>query len=119
MTVTIWHNPSCGTSRNVLAALRDAGLTPVVVEYLKTGWTADGLRTLFSAAGITARAALRVKGTDAEDRGLTDPGVTEAALIAAMVAHPVLVNRPFVQTPLGTALCRPSETVQALIARKD
>ncbi len=119
MTVTIWHNPSCGTSRNVLAALRDAGLTPVVVDYLKTGWTADGLRTLFAAAGITARAALRVKGTDAEDRGLTDPGVTEAALIAAMVAHPVLVNRPFVQTPLGTALCRPSETVQALIARKD
>lgn len=114
MSALIYHNPGCGTSRNVLAVLRAAG--PVeVVDYLKTGWTADQLRALFAAAGVTPRQALRVKGTPAAELGLTDPAVTGEAILAAMITHPVLVERPFVTTPKGTKLCRPSGRVLDLL----
>ena len=115
MTITIYHNPNCGTSRTVLATITDAGHRPEVIEYLNTGWTADQLRQLFADAGITARTALRTFKTQAEERGLTKDGVTEDELIAAMVADPILVNRPIVVTPRGTALCRPPETVEDLL----
>ncbi len=115
MTITIYHNPACGTSRNVLAILEASGAKPVVVEYLSAGWTEDQLHTLFSAAGILPRDALRTSKSPAEELGLLDPSVTDDALIAEMVAHPVLVNRPIVCTPKGTALCRPSERVFALL----
>ena len=114
---TIYHNPACGTSRNVLAILRAAGEDPLVVEYLKTGWTGAQLRGLFADAGITARDALRDKGTQAAELGLTAPGVGEDVIIAAMIAHPILVNRPFVVTSKGTKLCRPSVTVAAILPR--
>lgn len=115
MKATIWHNPRCSTSRRVLADLRAAGVEPEVVEYLQTGWTEEGLRALLAGAGMTARQALRAKEALAKELGLTDPGVTEAALIAAMVAHPVLVERPFVRTAKGTALCRPPERLTDLL----
>lgn len=107
--VTIFHNPSCGTSRNTLALIRDAGIEPTVVEYLKAGWTAPQLQGLFKAAGITARDALRVRGTDAAERGLLEPTVSQDAIIAAMVDNPALVERPFVQTGEGAVLCRPAD----------
>ena len=115
MTVTIWHNPGCSTSRKVLERLQTAGLEPVVVNYLKIGWTAEGLHALFIAAGVPPQAALRRRAAEADALGLTAPGVTDEALIAAMLAHPVLVERPFVQTPKGTALCRPAERVEDLL----
>lgn len=115
MTVVIYHNPDCGTSRNVLAVLRAAGVDPVVIEYLQEGWTRPQLLGLFAAAGLTPREALRVVRSPAEEMGLTSPEVTEAALIAAMVAHPILVNRPIVCSPKGVRLCRPSETVLELL----
>ncbi|NGM44676.1 arsenate reductase (glutaredoxin) [Rhodobacter sp. SGA-6-6] len=115
MTATIWHNPRCSTSRRVLADLRAAGVEPEVVEYLATGWTEAGLRALLAEAGMTARQALRAKEPLAKDLGLTAEGVSEAALIAAMVAHPVLVERPFVRTAKGTALCRPPERLAGLL----
>lgn len=108
---TIYHNPSCGTSRNVLAHLQGTGQPVSVVEYLKTGWTAPQLRALFAAAGITPRQALRKPKEGGEALG----GLSGSALIEAMVADPRLVNRPFVVAPRGTRLCRPSETVRALI----
>jgi arsenate reductase len=115
--VVIHHNPGCGTSRNVLAIIRAAGYAPVVVPYLETGWTRAQLQGLFAAAGITARQALRVNRTPAEELGLTAPEVTEDQVLEAMVAHPVLVNRPIVCTPKGVRLCRPSETVLDLLDR--
>ncbi len=115
MSVVIHHNPDCGTSRNVLAILRAAGAEPVVIEYLQTGWTQPQLLGLFAAAGLTPRSALRVSKTPAEEMGLTAPDVTDAALIDAMVAHPILVNRPIVCTPKGVRLCRPSEAVLDLL----
>ena len=115
MTTVIHHNPACGTSRNVLALIRASGTEPVVIEYLKTGWTRPQLQALFAAAGLTARDALRVAKSPAEELGLTDPAVGENALLDAMVAHPVLVNRPIVCTPKGVALCRPSEAVLPLL----
>lgn len=115
MTTVIYHNPACGTSRNALAILRASGADPIVIEYLAEGWTRAHLLGLFAAAGLTPREALRVSKTPAEDMGLTAPDVTDAALIAAMVAHPVLVNRPFVCTPRGVRLCRPSEVVLDLL----
>lgn len=115
MSTVIYHNPGCGTSRNVLAILRAAGAEPEVIEYLSEGWTRAQLLGLFAAAGLTAREALRVSKSPAEEMGLTAPDVTDAALIAAMVAHPVLVNRPIVCTPKGVRLCRPSETVLDLL----
>jgi len=115
MTVTIFHNPACGTSRNTLAAIRESGVEPVVVEYLKTGWTRPQLEGLLAAMGQTPRDILRVRGTPAEELGLTGPVVTDGAILDAMVAHPILVERPIVQSPKGAALCRPSEKVFALL----
>ena len=114
-TVTIFHNPSCGTSRNTLAMIREAGIEPEVVEYLKTGWTADRLRGLFKTMGVSAREALRERGTDAEALGLTAPGVADETLIAAMAKDPALVNRPIVVTSKGASLCRPVEKVVMLL----
>ncbi len=115
--IVIHHNPACGTSRNVLAAIRAAGVEPVVVDYLKEGWTAGQLLGLFAAAGLTPRAALRAKGTRAAELGLLAPGVDDETILAAMVADPVLVNRPIVCMPKGVRLCRPSETVLDLLDR--
>jgi arsenate reductase len=109
--VTVFHNPACGTSRNVLAAIRQAGREPEVVEYLKTGWTEARLRDLLTRMGEGPRAILREKGTPAAELGLLEEGVSDDALIAAMIVHPILVNRPIVQTPLGVVLARPSERV--------
>lgn len=111
MTVTIYHNPECGTSRNVLAVIEAAGFTPVVVEYMKTGWTRDQLLKLFADAGLTPREALRETKSPAKELGLLEAGVSDDQLLAAMLEEPVLVNRPFVVTPKGTKLCRPSELV--------
>lgn len=116
--ITIYHNPACGTSRNTLAMIKAAGYTPTVVEYLKTGWTEAQLNALLTGSGLTARALLREKGTPAADLGLLDPARSDTDLLAAMVAHPILVNRPIVVTPKGTKLCRPSEAVLDLLDRK-
>ncbi len=113
--VTIFHNPACGTSRNVVSMVEAAGYRPEVVEYLKAGWTADQLSALFAEAGLTPREAMREKGSPATELGLLDPGTPDTAILAAMVAHPVLVNRPIVRTPKGAALCRPSEKVFDLL----
>ena len=113
--VVIHHNPGCGTSRNVLGIIRAAGYEPVVIDYLTAGWTRPQLLALFAAAGISPRQALRVARSPAEELGLTDPATTDEAILAAMVAHPVLVNRPIVCTPKGVRLCRPSEVVLDLL----
>ncbi|MET0295744.1 MAG: arsenate reductase (glutaredoxin) [Phenylobacterium sp.] len=113
--VTIFHNPSCGTSRNTLALLRDKGVEPTVVEYVKAGWTREQLEGLFKRMGVSAREALRVRGTRADELGLTDPSTSDEAIIAAMVVDPILVNRPIVSTPKGAALCRPAELVLGLL----
>jgi len=115
--VTIFHNPACGTSRNVVSMVETAGYRPEVVEYLKTGWTVDQLKALFAEAGLTPREAMREKGSPAIELGLLDPGTPDTVILAAMVAHPVLVNRPIVRTPKGAALCRPSEKVFDLLER--
>lgn len=115
--VTVFHNPACGTSRNVVAMVEAAGYRPEVVEYLKAGWGADQLRELFDRAGITPREALREKGSPAAELGLLEAGVDDEAILAAMVEHPILVNRPIVTTPKGVALCRPSEAVYDLLDR--
>ena len=111
MTVTIWHNPACGTSRNTLAMIRNAGIEPVIVEYLKTPPDRDTLVAALAAAGLSPRGLLRRKGTPHDELGLGDPALSDAALIDAMLAHPILIERPLVSTPLGTKLCRPSELV--------
>lgn len=113
--VTIFHNPACGTSRNVVAAVKEAGHEPEVVEYLKAGWTKAQLKELLAKMGATPKDILRTRGTNAEELGLTEPGVSEDEILDAMVADPILVNRPIVVTPKGAALCRPSETVEALL----
>lgn len=113
--VVIFHNPSCGTSRKVLAALTEAGAQPKVVEYLKTGWTVEQLKGLLAAMKLKPRDILRVRGTPAEALGLTSPTATDEAILEAMVAHPILVERPIVTTTKGAALCRPAERVQSLI----
>ncbi len=115
--VTVFHNPACGTSRNVLEMVRAAGHEPEVVEYLKTGWDAGQLRALFEEAGLTPRAAMRTKGDLAGELGLLEDGVRDEAILAAMVEHPILVERPIVRTPKGAALCRPSEAVFPLLDR--
>lgn len=115
--VVIHHNPACGTSRNVLAILEAAGYRPEVIPYLETGWTRPQLLGLFAAAGLTPREALRETKSPAAELGLLEPGVTDEALLAAMLEHPVLVNRPIVCTPRGVKLCRPSETVLDLMER--
>ena len=116
--VTIYHNPKCGTSRNTLAIIKAAGYAPEVVEYVQTGWRREKLESLLSEMDLTARDLLREKGTPAAELGLTDPTVDEEAIIDAMLDHPILVNRPIVQTPLGTRLCRPSEKVLDLLENK-
>lgn len=113
--VTIFHNPGCGTSRKVLAAIREAGVKPKVVEYLKTGWTAAQLTGLFAKMGVKPRDVLRVRGTPAEELGLTGPGVSDSAILKAMTEHPILVERPIVVTDKGAALCRPAERLEALL----
>jgi arsenate reductase len=113
--VVIYHNPACGTSRNTLALLREKGLDPEVVEYLKTGWTREQLHGLLARMGVSAREILRVNGTDAEALGLTDPTTSDDAIIAAMLIEPKLVNRPIVTTPKGAALCRPAELALTLL----
>lgn len=113
--ITIYHNPRCTTSKHVLDMIEAAGHKPEVVEYLKTGWTKPQLKQLFAAAGLTPRQALRAKQKEAEELGLTNPNVSDAKLLDAMIEHPVLVERPFVVTPKGTRLCRPKETVQQIL----
>lgn len=115
MSIVIHHNPECGTSRNVLEIIRAFAGEPTIVEYLKTGWTRPQLQALFAAAGLTPRTALRVSKSPAEALGLTDPSVSDEAILDAMLEHPVLVNRPIVSTSKGVALCRPSEAVLALL----
>ncbi len=115
MTVVIHHNPSCGTSRNVLDMIRAAGIEPVVIEYLETGWTRPQLLGLFAAANLTPKTALRVSKSPAEELGLTAEGVADETILAAMLEHPVLVNRPIVCSPRGVKLCRPSEAVIDLL----
>ena len=116
MTTVIHHNPDCGTSRNTLDMIRASGEEPVVVEYLKTGWTRPQLLALFAGAGLTPREAMRVGKSPAEDLGLTDPAVSDEAILDAMLEHPILVNRPIVVTPKGIRLCRPSEAVLDILA---
>jgi arsenate reductase len=113
--VTIYHNPACGTSRNTLAMIRNAGIEPTVIEYLSDPPTRETLVTMISAAGLTVRQALRDKGTPYQELGLADPSLSDAQLLDAMMAHPILINRPFVLTPLGTRLCRPSEVVLEIL----
>ncbi|MFM0052700.1 arsenate reductase (glutaredoxin) [Caballeronia grimmiae] len=111
MTVTIYHNPQCGTSRNTLALIRNAGIEPNVVEYLTHPPSRETLTALIARAGLSVRDALREKGTPYAELGLGDPSLTDDQLIDAMLAHPILINRPFVDTPVGARLCRPSELV--------
>jgi arsenate reductase len=113
--ITIFHNPACGTSRNVVEMVRAAGHTPTVVDYLKAGWTREQLLDLAARAGLSPRDLLRDKEAPAAELGLLEPGVGDETIVAAMVAHPILVNRPIVVTPKGVALCRPSETVFPLL----
>ena len=109
--VTIYHNPQCGTSRNTLALIRNAGVEPAVIEYLNTPPDRTTLQSLIHQMGITARALLREKGSLYAELGLFDPALTDEQLLDAMQAHPILINRPIVVTPWGTRLCRPSEVV--------
>ena len=109
--VTIYHNPACGTSRNTLALIRNSGEEPKVIEYLKTPPTREVLADLIRRMGVPVRDVLRQKGTPYEELGLGDPSFTDDQLLDAMVAHPILINRPIVVTPLGAKLCRPSEAV--------
>lgn len=114
--VTIYHNPKCSTSRQVLEMIEAAGHKPEVIEYLKAGWTKKQLKELFAAAGLSPRQALRTRAAEAEELGLLDPKVSDAKLLDAMVAHPVLVERPFVISPKGARLCRPKDVVRMLVA---
>jgi arsenate reductase len=113
--IIIYHNPECGTSRNTLAMIRNAGIEPHVVEYLKTPPARALLRQLLERAGMTVRQLLREKGTPYAELGLDDAALTEDALLDAMMAHPILINRPLVVSPLGVRLCRPSEIVLDLL----
>ncbi|MDZ4760982.1 MAG: arsenate reductase family protein [Alphaproteobacteria bacterium] len=115
--VVIHHNRDCGTSRNALAIILAAGYQPMVIDYLSDGWTRGHLHSLFAAAGVTARQALRETKSPAAELGLLADGVPETTLIEAMLAHPILVNRPFVCTPKGVRLCRPSELALDLLDR--
>ncbi|NBW11590.1 MAG: arsenate reductase family protein [Caulobacteraceae bacterium] len=116
--IVIFHNPACGTSRNVVAMVRAAGYEPTIVEYLQTGWSQHELLGLAARAGLGLKALLRTKGTPAEALGLLAEDVTAAEMVEAMLAHPILVNRPLVETPKGVKLCRPSEVVFDLLERK-
>ena len=111
MDATIYHNPACGTSRNTLALIRAAGIEPVVIEYLQQPPTREQLATMIADAGLNVREAIREKGTPYAELGLDNPDLTDEQLLDAMIATPILINRPFVVTPLGTRLARPSEAV--------
>lgn len=113
--VTIYHNPACGTSRNVLALIREAGIEPTIVEYLKTPLSREALVALIARTGEPVRAVLRERGTPYADLGLSDPALSDDQLIDAILAHPILMNRPIVVTERGAALCRPPEKVLALL----
>jgi arsenate reductase (glutaredoxin) len=113
--IVIYHNPECGTSRNTLGLIRNAGIEPHVIEYLKTPPSRALLKSLIARMGIPVRDVVRVKGTPYHDLGLDDPKLTDDQLLDAMVAHPILINRPIVVTARGVRLCRPSETVLDLL----
>ncbi|PVE24004.1 arsenate reductase (glutaredoxin) [Microvirga sp. KLBC 81] len=115
MDVIIYHNPDCGTSRNTLGLIRNAGIEPHVIEYLKTPPTRLLLRQLIERMGVAVREVIREKGTPYKDLGLDDPSLTDDQLLDAMMAHPILINRPIVVTPKGVRLCRPSEAVLDLL----
>jgi len=119
MTVTIYHNPDCGTSRNTLAMIRQSGEEPEVIEYLKTPPSREKLVELIAAMGIAPRELLREKGTPYAELGLGDPKWTDDELVDFMLAHPILINRPIVVTPKGTRLCRPSEAVLDILPNPD
>jgi arsenate reductase len=119
MSVTIYHNPDCGTSRNTLAMIRQSGVEPIVIEYLKTPPSRSRIVELVAAAGMSLRDALRKKDTPYEALGLADPAKTDDELLDAIEAHPILLNRPFVETSIGTRLCRPSEVVLDILANPD
>jgi arsenate reductase (glutaredoxin) len=115
VTVTIWHNPKCATSRKVLDMIRAAGISPDIVDYVKSPPTAAAIRSALKAMGMKPRALLRRKGTPYEELGLDDPKLSDAALIAAMHEHPILIERPVVQTQKGARLCRPPERLQEIL----
>jgi len=115
VTVTIYHNPNCGTSRNTLQAIRDAGHEPTVVEYLRTPLDADAVRALLARLGARPRDVLRRKGTPYDDLGLDDPSLTDDRLVELMAAHPILIERPIVVTEKGARLCRPVERVRDIL----
>lgn len=115
MNIVVYHNPDCGTSRNTISIIEAAGYKPTIIEYLQTGWTKEQLIGLFAAANLTPHTAMRVSKSPAEKLGLTNPSISEEELLAAMVEHPILVNRPIVCTPKGVRLCRPSDHVLDLI----
>jgi arsenate reductase (glutaredoxin) len=119
MTIAIYHNPQCGTSRNTLAMIRASGEEPVVIEYLKAPPSRERLVELIAAMGITPRDLLREKGTPYAELGLDDPKWSDDQLIDLMLEHPILINRPIVETPLGTKLCRPSEAVLDILPNPD
>ncbi|SMQ68405.1 arsenate reductase [Devosia lucknowensis] len=119
MTVIIYHNPDCGTSRNTLAMIRQSGVEPTIVEYLKTPPSRDRIAKLVRSAGISLRAALRQKETPFTELGLADVSLSDEALLDAIGTYPILLNRPFVVTPIGTRLCRPSEVVLDILENPD
>lgn len=119
MTATIYHNPGCGTSRNVLAMIRQSGVEPAVIEYLKNPPTRERLKELVAAMGVPVRALLRRKGAPYDELALDDPKWTDDQLLDFMMAHPILINRPIVVTPKGVKLCRPSETVLDILPNPD
>lgn len=116
MSVTIYHNPDCGTSRNTLALIRNSGVEPDVMEYLKTPPSREVLLALIQAMAVPVREMMRRKGTPYDELKLDDDALSDADLVAAMLKHPILINRPIVVTPLGTRLCRPSESVLELLS---
>jgi arsenate reductase (glutaredoxin) len=115
--VVIFHNPDCGTSRNVVATVIAAGYQPQIIYYLEMGWTRGQLLAFFAVGGLTPRTALRDSKSPAKELGLLDGDISEEAILEAMLAHPILVNRPLVATPKGIALCRPSEAVLDLLEK--
>ena len=115
MSIIIYHNPACGTSRNTLAMIRQSGEEPEIIEYLKTPPSRERLKELVAAMGVPVRALLREKGTPYHDLGLSDPKWSDDELIDFMIAHPILINRPIVVTPMGARLCRPSELVLEIL----
>jgi arsenate reductase len=119
MSIVIYHNPECGTSRNTLAMIRQSGEEPEIIEYLKNPPGRERLAELIKAAGLTVRAAVRRKDTPYEALGLDDPALTDDDLLDAMLAHPILINRPFVEAPKGVRLCRPSELVLDILPNPD